>query len=56
MSVRVAEIGAPSAVLAAVDLGGPPAAGVGVEGDAAVPDAGEGGLEFVIRQQERVVV
>src|SRR5271165_977181 len=55
MAVGVTEVRAP-AVAAAVDLAGFSASGVGEEGDVAGLDAGEGGVEFLVADQEGVVV
>ena len=55
MAVRIAEIRAPAAAVA-VDLARLLACGVSEVGDAEVPDAGESRIEFVVADQERVVV
>jgi hypothetical protein len=56
VAVGVAEVGSATAALAAVDLTGLPAGGVGVVGDAGVLDAAEGGAEFCLAEQESVMV
>ena len=56
MTVRIAEVRAPAVALAVVGLVGLPAGRVGVVGDAAALDAGEGGVELLLADQERVVV
>jgi len=56
VTVRIAEVRAAAAVLAGVDLPGFPAAGVGVVGDAAVPDPAERRVELRLAHLERVVV
>ena len=55
MAVGVAEVGA-TATPALVDLALLPAGGVGVVGDAPLLDAGEGGVEVLLADQEGVVV
>src|SRR3954454_1292529 len=58
MSVGVAEVGAPAAhgVLTAIDLPDLLACRIAVVGDPAVLDAGEGGVELLLADYERVVV
>jgi hypothetical protein len=55
VAIGVAEVGAPAA-LAAVDLAGPRAGRVGEERDARVLDTSERDVEFLLADQERVVV
>lgn len=55
MAAGVSEVRAAAAV-AAVDLPWLLAGRVSVKGNAAVLDAGEGGVEFLVAEQERVMV
>lgn len=56
MAVRVADVRAPAAALAVVHLARLPTCGIGVVGNAALLNAGEGGVELLLADQERIVV
>lgn len=58
MAVGVVEVSAPAAfgALAVIDLPDLLACGIAVVGDSTVLDAGEGGVELLLADHERVVV